>query len=548
MSIAPTMEVWQHAHTHSDNGLHHDAMRMFYAVEQNLNKEAEASKGNAKMEGICSKLLAQVTVEIKAYTELMEGNYYVALNVTRASSSSEVKKSYRKLALKHHPDRSKGDGCPGADRLFPLIQNAYEVLSDAVQKRKYSPTVHTQDCLRKVRSAGKSAQAAAARGSENSNPNAPSGGGRSTSNRSYQNRHKRGSDGGGRRSGDGGSGPSAGAGPPPSAKSYYEKYQQQQQERREEHARREEERRQQQQRGGHKYYRGTDSSSNEEEKSYKSAYQKEHDEYYYQKQRQWERQKAEEEKAAWKRRMEEIRKKRAEDEARKKRRDAEAQAEAERRRKARQERDQAWQEQQEEQARKDKLKKIVKLGELREMSGKEVKERLKLLGHAVQGLFEKEEFIKKYCVVTGQKYEAAVREAGNEQGRGNGGESDGSFFSFEKRVKEMGVKQLRQLIKERNGNLRGLVEKSELVDAALELYEGTSKLGRTMFGREAAAEEEKEKEKEKAQSEAPPSPPKRGGQPNISTEKMREYERKMRGGGGSSSTSKGSGGGGGEGQ
>ena len=56
MSIAPTMEVWQHAHTHSDNGLHHDAMRMFYAVEQNLNKESEASKGNEKMEGICSKV------------------------------------------------------------------------------------------------------------------------------------------------------------------------------------------------------------------------------------------------------------------------------------------------------------------------------------------------------------------------------------------------------------------------------------------------------------------------------------------------------------
>ena len=162
----------------------------------------------------------------------------------------------------------------------------------------------------------------------------------------------------------------------------------------------------------------------------------------------------------------------------------------------------------------------------------------------MQGFFEKEEFIKKYCIVTGQKYEAAVRESSNDQGREGGGvESDGSYFSFEKLVKEMGVKQLRKLIKERNGNLRGLVEKSELINAALELYEGTSKLGRTMFGRDAAAEEEKEKGD--ARAAAPPSPPKKGGQPNISTEKMREYERKMRGRGSSvSSPSKRSGGGG----
>ena len=54
-----------------------------------------------------------------------------------------------------------------------------------------------------------------------------------------------------------------------------------------------------------------------------------------------------------------------------------------------------------------------------------------------------------------------------------------------------------------------------------------------MFGRDAAAEEEKEKEKEKDEKPAAavPSSPKKGGQPNITTVKMREYERKMRGGG-----------------
>jgi hypothetical protein len=71
MSIAPTMEVWSQAHAKSDASEHHDAMRMFYAVEANLIQEAEAAPASNKIKLITAKLLKQVTAELKAYTELM---------------------------------------------------------------------------------------------------------------------------------------------------------------------------------------------------------------------------------------------------------------------------------------------------------------------------------------------------------------------------------------------------------------------------------------------------------------------------------------------
>lgn len=66
------MEVWSQAHAKSDASEHHDAMRMFYAVEANLIEEAEAAPAsNNKIKLITAKLLKQVTAELKAYTELM---------------------------------------------------------------------------------------------------------------------------------------------------------------------------------------------------------------------------------------------------------------------------------------------------------------------------------------------------------------------------------------------------------------------------------------------------------------------------------------------
>merc|ERR1719210_783476 len=61
-------------------------------------------------------------------------NYYEMLGVSKDCSESELKKSYRKLALAFHPDKNSA---PGASEAFKAIGNAYAVLSDAEKKRQY---------------------------------------------------------------------------------------------------------------------------------------------------------------------------------------------------------------------------------------------------------------------------------------------------------------------------------------------------------------------------------------------------------------------------
>ena len=57
----------------------------------------------------------------------MGKDYYQVLGVSRGASDDEIKKAYRKLALKYHPDKNKQ---PGAEERFKEIAEAYEVLSD----------------------------------------------------------------------------------------------------------------------------------------------------------------------------------------------------------------------------------------------------------------------------------------------------------------------------------------------------------------------------------------------------------------------------------
>ncbi|ETS82782.1 hypothetical protein PFICI_04658 [Pestalotiopsis fici W106-1] len=63
-------------------------------------------------------------------------NYYADLQVTPASSSEEVKKQYRKLAMQWHPDRNRGKE-EEASKKFQIIQAAFEILTDPTLKRQY---------------------------------------------------------------------------------------------------------------------------------------------------------------------------------------------------------------------------------------------------------------------------------------------------------------------------------------------------------------------------------------------------------------------------
>ncbi len=62
-------------------------------------------------------------------------DYYSILGVTRSASQDEIKKAYRKSALKYHPDKNPGD--KEAERKFKEISEAYEVLSDEKKRQMY---------------------------------------------------------------------------------------------------------------------------------------------------------------------------------------------------------------------------------------------------------------------------------------------------------------------------------------------------------------------------------------------------------------------------
>jgi len=61
-------------------------------------------------------------------------DYYDVLGVAHNASQSEIKRAFRRLAFKHHPDRNKA---PGAEAKFKEISEAYAVLSDPEKRRRY---------------------------------------------------------------------------------------------------------------------------------------------------------------------------------------------------------------------------------------------------------------------------------------------------------------------------------------------------------------------------------------------------------------------------
>lgn len=64
----------------------------------------------------------------------MGKDYYKILQVARGASDEDIKKAYRKLALKYHPDKNQA---PEAEEKFKEVAEAYEVLSDKKKRETY---------------------------------------------------------------------------------------------------------------------------------------------------------------------------------------------------------------------------------------------------------------------------------------------------------------------------------------------------------------------------------------------------------------------------
>ncbi len=67
-------------------------------------------------------------------------DYYEILGTIKSASPEEIKKAYRKLALKYHPDKNKGD--KASENKFKEASEAYHVLSDKERRTNYDQFGH----------------------------------------------------------------------------------------------------------------------------------------------------------------------------------------------------------------------------------------------------------------------------------------------------------------------------------------------------------------------------------------------------------------------
>ena len=67
-------------------------------------------------------------------------DYYEVLGVAKDADDDAIKKAYRRLAMKHHPDRNTGD--KSAEEKFKEAKEAYEVLSDSDKRAAYDRYGH----------------------------------------------------------------------------------------------------------------------------------------------------------------------------------------------------------------------------------------------------------------------------------------------------------------------------------------------------------------------------------------------------------------------
>jgi DnaJ family protein C protein 7 len=118
----------------------HRAIKDYETIMDFAEKRGDENQMNEM-----KKKLREAKVQLK---RSKQKDFYKILNVTRDATDSEIKKSYRKSALKWHPDRhanSSEEEKTEAEKVFRDVNLAYEVLSDPQKKAKYDSGVEIED-------------------------------------------------------------------------------------------------------------------------------------------------------------------------------------------------------------------------------------------------------------------------------------------------------------------------------------------------------------------------------------------------------------------
>ncbi len=73
---------------------------------------------------------------------MSKADFYKVLGVPKNASENDIKKAYRKLAMKYHPDRNQGAAAVEAEAHFKEVKEAYEILSDSEKRQAYDQFGH----------------------------------------------------------------------------------------------------------------------------------------------------------------------------------------------------------------------------------------------------------------------------------------------------------------------------------------------------------------------------------------------------------------------